>query len=705
MSYIRILIVEDERITAMETQGQLLMFGYDVLPLAFSGKDAIQKSEEFRPDLVLMDIKLKGDMDGIEAAEYIHSRLGIPIVYMTAFADEKTLQRAKKTQPYGYLIKPFKMEELQSTIEMALYKHKMEEKLRESEEKFRTIFDNARDGILLADFETKKFALGNNMICKMLGYDQDEIKNLGIEDIHPKESLTFVIRQFESQMAREIELAKEIPMKRKDGSVFYADVNSSPITISEKTYFMGVFRDITGRMSVEEELRKLVAQASLIHDVGKRISSELKIESLLSEIVNAVQEAFQYYCVTFLLIDEDAQCLTLQSNAGAYTDVFKGAYSIPLGEGMTGQAAETGQIQVSGDVSKNPYYVSIESEVTKSELAVPIKCRQKKVMGVLDIQSDELESFDDTDIAAMEILSTQIGSAIENARLYEQAQREITERKLLESQLVQSQKLESIGQLAAGIAHEINTPTQYVGDNTHFIQESFVDIQKILEKTILLLSSMESGSDIQGHVDELRQMIDEADLDYLLGEIPTAIKQSLEGIDRITHIVGAMKEFAHPSKKEKTPVDINKAIETTITIARNEWKYVADMQTDFDYGIPPVMCIPDEFNQVILNMITNAAHAIGKVVGDGSNGKGSIKISTHHEGNWAEVRISDTGIGIPVSIRNKIFDPFFTTKEIGKGTGQGLAISHSVIIEKHGGSITFETEEGKGTTFIIKIPI
>jgi len=166
-----------------------------------------------------------------------------------------------------------------------------------------------------------------------------------------------------------------------------------------------------------------------------------------------------------------------------------------------------------------------------------------------------------------------------------------------------------------------------------------------------------------------------------------------------------MKEFSHPGSKEKIPVDINKAIETTITVARNEWKYVAEIETDFDEELPLVMCMPDEFNQVILNIITNAAYAIGKIVGDGSNGKGIIKISTHYEGESTEIRISDTGTGIPAEIRNKIFDPFFTTKEIGKGTGQGLAISHSVITEKHGGTIDFKTTEGKGTMFIIQLPI
>ena len=165
-----------------------------------------------------------------------------------------------------------------------------------------------------------------------------------------------------------------------------------------------------------------------------------------------------------------------------------------------------------------------------------------------------------------------------------------------------------------------------------------------------------------------------------------------------------MKEFSHPGKNEKTSIDLNKAIESTTTVARNEWKYVADMVTRFDPELPFVPCLPGEFNQVILNMIINATHAIAER-GNGPAGKGTITISTHAQGQFAEIRISDTGAGIPENIRTKIFDPFFTTKEVGKGTGQGLAISRSVIVDKHGGSIHFETEVGQGTTFIIKLPL
>lgn len=282
---------------------------------------------------------------------------------------------------------------------------------------------------------------------------------------------------------------------------------------------------------------------------------------------------------------------------------------------------------------------------------------------------------------------------------------DVTERKVLQAQLSQAQKLESIGQLATGIAHEINTPTQYVGDNVRFLQEAFGEITGLLAGYETLLAAAKAGHLSPELIAEQEAALAEADADFLLEEIPVAIEQSLEGIDHVSGIVRAMKEFSHPGVEEKAAIDINKAIESTITIACNEWKYVAELTTDFDPQLPPVSCLPGELNQVILNILINAAHAIADVVGDDCEQKGHITVSTRRHDAWVEIRIADTGTGIPASVQPKIFDPFFTTKEVGQGTGQGLAISHAVIVEKHGGTITFETEMGRGTTFIIRLPL
>nr|MBS0021222.1 histidine kinase [Gammaproteobacteria bacterium] len=251
------------------------------------------------------------------------------------------------------------------------------------------------------------------------------------------------------------------------------------------------------------------------------------------------------------------------------------------------------------------------------------------------------------------------------------------------------------------IAHEINTPTQYVSDNARFLRDAFLDITKMLEE---LRRSTAEGAPLPAS--ELRRMLEEADADYLLEEIPRALDQSLDGLGRVTRIVHAMKAFSHPSLEEKVPADLNQALETTLIVASNEWKYVAEVTTALDPELPPVACFPGDLNQVFLNLIVNAAHAIAEVVTPDAGAKGRITVSTAllPDGN-AEIRIADTGCGITDENRFKVFDPFFTTKGIGKGTGQGLAIAYNIIVKKHGGTIDFKSTPGQGTSFFIRLPI
>ncbi len=284
---------------------------------------------------------------------------------------------------------------------------------------------------------------------------------------------------------------------------------------------------------------------------------------------------------------------------------------------------------------------------------------------------------------------------------YRGMDRDITGRKNMEQQLLEAQKLDAIGRLASGIAHEINTPTQYIGDNVRFLHETLPGLVGLIEKVKARLADGGLAPEARS---ELLEAFRAADTDYLAVQVPKAIEQSLEGIRHVSRIVGAMKDFSHPPTTRKTLVAVNHALDTTIAISRNEWKYVADVVTNFEPSLPAVPGLPAELNQVFLNILVNAAHAIEDAVGKDSGRKGTITVATRSEDGWVEVRVSDTGTGIPRGVRGKVFEPFFTTKEIGRGTGQGLPIARSVVVEKHGGTLTFETEEGKGTTFIIRLP-
>jgi PAS domain S-box-containing protein len=291
------------------------------------------------------------------------------------------------------------------------------------------------------------------------------------------------------------------------------------------------------------------------------------------------------------------------------------------------------------------------------------------------------------------------------ARDISERKRAEQERRTMELQLRQAQKLEAIGQLAAGIAHEINTPTQFVADNTRFLKDAFENLARAISAYEQVFRAARSNKITPDLIARAEKIFVSSDLDYSLEQIPSAIKETLEGLERVTKIVRAMKDFSHPGGKEKALADLNQAITTTVTVARNEWKYVADVNLDLDPHLPQVPCFLGELNQAILNLVVNAAHAIGDVVEARPGEKGAIMVSTRKVGNQVEIRVKDSGTGIPDAYRARIFEPFFTTKKVGKGTGQGLSIVYANIVKKHGGSVDFDTEVGKGTTFVLRLPL
>ena len=279
---------------------------------------------------------------------------------------------------------------------------------------------------------------------------------------------------------------------------------------------------------------------------------------------------------------------------------------------------------------------------------------------------------------------------------------DLREVKALEVELRHAQKLEAVGRLAAGIAHEINTPTQFVGDNLAFLADAFATVAGLLAATGRLSSPVDEAA-----ARELEALTAAADLPWLEEEIPSAITQSQDGVRRVATIVQAMRNFGHPDRRDPTPIDINGAIRDTVTVARNEYKYVADLELDLS-DVPAVLGFPSEFHQVILNLVVNAAHAIVSSRPPAAGrpaARGRIIIRSWADGQQAHVSVSDDGCGIPADTRARIFEPFFTTKPVGQGTGQGLAIVHSVIVDKHRGGIDVDSEPGAGCTFTLHLPL
>ena len=518
-----------------------------------------------------------------------------------------------------------------------------EASLRESEDRFRTAFEEAPYGMCMVS-SGGRFLHANAALCHLLGYSRDELLAGAWQHItHPDD----LARSRDAQVRFSRGEMKTIEMEkryiRKDGQVMWARVKILAVQDSggRFSHFITQVEDVTLRRLAEDALR----------------ASEERYRDLFENASDLVYT-----------LDLDLSITSLNRLA-----VQTMGYSREEAVGMNlSQLAEASELE---GVRSLVARMVAGAPPAKFEIGIRTRDGRRVTLEV----SPRLIDRDGTAVGIQAIA------------------RDITGRDIAEMELRQAQKLESVGRLASGIAHEINTPLQFVGDNVSFLQGSFHQIQELL--TSVRAFCQRSGPAFAAEFEQLEQKLDTG---YLVREVPEALAQTQEGVERVVTIVRAMKEFAHPDNKEHVRADLNKALLNTLTVARNELKYVADVETDFG-ELPLVMCSVSDLNQVFLNLLVNAAHAISDVFHQTSQ-RGRILIRTEAQGSQVLITIADNGTGIPESIRDRIFDPFFTTKEVGRGTGQGLAISRAVV-ERHKGSLTFQTEVGKGTSFLISLPV
>ncbi|QDU56228.1 PAS domain-containing sensor histidine kinase [Aeoliella mucimassa] len=368
--------------------------------------------------------------------------------------------------------------------------------------------------------------------------------------------------------------------------------------------------------------------------------------------------------------------------------------SNPAAEKILGVTMEVGNTLESCVSTLQICHLDGETPVETSELAV-----NKAIAGNVVVNEEVLLRSKSGD----KMLSVNAAPLVANGhRGGVVTMRDVTEYKTLERQLLQSQKLESIGQLAAGIAHEINTPMQFVADNIEFLEKSAGGLCTVIDRYNELLTE-ETPKSWSQRKQEIEEMIETCDFNLVRSQFAEAIDESREGIQRTVNIIKAMKSFSHPGNKDRVMVNINEAIRSTMTISRNRWKYNAEIDLNLDDSLPEIPAYPSELNQVLLNLIVNASDAI--VDRYGENGVGKIEVRSSLTEDGVEVSVKDNGCGIPEPIRQKVFDPFFTTKAVGQGTGQGLSITHNVIVAMHGGQVHLESTEGEGTTFTVCLPI
>ncbi len=665
----RVLVVEDDPVSALVLTKSLKSIGHSAV-VAQDGAEAwpLLQSEDFR--IIITDWMMP-NVDGLELCRRIRSLASLKYCYVIMVAGKDRREDRLEAMAAGaddFLSKPFDPQELAARIAVAERVLEIQQELAaknvelqnlaktisEREARFRALIEHGSDMISIVTDDGAILYLSPS-VTRVLGYSIDELVHQNsFSIIHPEDVDRVKIVFAHLHDSPGLSVSLETRTRHKDGSWRY--IESTFVNLSDKLEIGGIVvhsTDTTDRKLAVEKLGRAHAE------------TEQLIASMSS-----------------LLIGVDSNGIVTRWNAAAET-VLGIAASEAVGKPFMDCGIEW---------DWPPVLERMVGSLVADHQTRLDHIRYKRRDGKDGFLSLTVNPYNlDADLFSGLLLLGQ----------------DITERIIMENQLSQAQKLESIGQLAAGIAHEINTPTQYIGDNTRFLQQSFKDLQTLLDKYSCLLSECKQGHVMPELIADIEAAVKAADVEYLQEEVPRAIQQALEGVERVATIVGAMKEFSHPGTKEKVATDINKAIESTVTVARNEWKYVAELITDLAPDLPLVPCFVGDFNQVILNILINAAHAIVDAKGKDGADKGMIRISTHRRGvdDWVEIRISDNGTGIPEAIRRKVFDPFFTTKQVGKGTGQGLAISHDVVVKKHGGKISFETEMGKGTTFVIQLPV
>lgn len=643
-----ILIVEDEKMLAMHEKSVLEDHGYRVTCIADNADAAIQSVEKDRPDIILMDITLSGITDGIDAAMIINEKFSIPVIFLSATESKSNISRINRTGSYGFLCKPIREYELLIAIESAYARYRIEKKSKFNEQKYRFIFENIQDVYFELSIDGS-FIEVSPSIKNLAGYDRKEVIGKNIREfLSQPESAGSLIAETINQRGG---LSHDVKLNRKDGgtvtcdtrTIIAFDKNDNPVKI------VGSATDISSRKEMEE---KVINARREIEALMLSLNSLLIGVSINDTITHWNREAERVFGIKSEIINGTK--LTMSGFNWEWNRIYEGI-SLAISEDKACMLNEV-RYSPAQDSERNRF---LNIKIT------PVKDFDNKLMGFLLAGDD------------------------------------ITEKRSMRIKANQSQKMEAIGQLAAGVAHEINTPTQYINDNTIFVSESLNQIIPVLKACMLLHEKEDNTKTIQ----EISSFVQKIDMPFLLEEMPKALTQSIEGIGKIAKIVGSMKQFSHPGTQEKIPYSINRIIDDTITISRNEWKYVSDVTTSLDTSVPDILCYPNELGQVFLNMIINAAQAIESKIGKNSEIKGLINISSQLRENNIIITVQDSGIGIPNNVKNKIFDPFYTTKPVGKGTGQGLSISHTVIYERHHGEISVESDPNTGTTFTIILPI
>jgi two-component system cell cycle sensor histidine kinase/response regulator CckA len=674
----RILVVEDENIVALDLRNQLTRLGYTVPAMASSGEDAIRKAAEMHPDLVLMDIKLRGKMDGVEAAQQIEDQLRIPVIYLTAFADEATLRRAKITSPFGYVIKPFEERNLAATIEMALSRHEMERKLRESEDRYRQLVEHAPAGIYEVDLTNGRFVSVNDVMCEYTGYTREEFLSLSPFALLTKASQ----EQFSERLAKilageTVPDSVEYKVIGKDRQFWVLLNTRFSYRDGQPTRAMVVVHDITERRRAEQLLQAL-----------NQASQAMEQALTPSQIFAAVAEELKKlgFACMILLTNEDQSKLfpgyltfdmpvlrAAEKLAGFRHEDF--GFSIKDVDVYRTVVWKRTPVVIEGDEAMRQVLPGPVKRVAgqlvrmlgmSTSIAAPLVV-EGKVMGVLSVHSADLM---ESDVPTVTAFAHQVAAAWRKAQLIQDLADSLEELQQTQAQLIQAQRMEALGRLAGGVAHDFNNLLTIIQVNTQ-----------------LLAQQLHPADPLQGRVQQIR-----------------------EAGERAARLTRQLLRFSRHEVAEPRLVDIGQiATELNRMLQRIIGEDI-ELVTTLASGLWPVEMNPSQMEQVIVNLVVNARDAMprgGRVSIETANidldEATARQVGDAEPGEYVVLAISDTGIGMDDQVKAHLFEPFFTTKKQGQGTGLGLSTVYG-IVKQNRGQIWFDSHVGQGTTFKIYLP-
>jgi len=684
-----ILAVDDEQTSLKILEKVLGADGHHVQS-ATNGEQALKLIAEKPPELILLDIVMEG-VDGFEVCRRLKAReesRHIPVIFISATTETEERVQGFRLGAVDFVVKPFQRHELLARVQTHLSLTRMQAELKrqaadlreanallqneisvrevmasslaESEEKLRTLASSAQDAFVMLD-DQERIIFWNSAAAGMFGCTEREIagqkfrEHLVPERLRTAQTLAFLTADKGSLVGRVIELTA----LKKTGVEFPIELSVAAVKLRENWVTIVVIRDITERVRAQETLQRSEERLNLALDAARMGTWELDLTTgtvwrsrLHDQIFGFAEPLAEWNHETFLncLVPEDRKRYQQEEQFFQKTGKINFEFRI---------------VRANDQMER---WIRIQGKAYCSKEGQPVR-----MMGiVLDVTETKLADL---------------------ARQADDVQNSL------------SQKLESVGRLASGVAHEINTPMQFITDNTQFLKGAVMSLTGVLAAYRTLLETVTSGKNPAETLALVHAAEKEGDLEYLMDEVPRTFTETMSGLQRVTQIVKSLKEFSHPNKSYKHPADLNKAINTTINVSRHEWKYVADLIAELDPDLPAVPVQIDEMNQVVLNLIVNASHAIGDALKLRGTAKGVITVRTKQEGDNVLIEVEDNGTGIPESAQSHIFEPFFTTKGVGKGTGQGLAIIRTIVVKNHGGTISFTTVPGKGTTFHVRLPL